>query len=153
MAIDHAKVLNFTDALEATRMALGTKGFRAADEALVKELGAMVVADGPSATHAPSLDRLRLRIASGGDDCTTLFEIAGLAGLADGAAIEGDAADKVAALKFLRHVYPGSLRGGQQLWIARRAPRPRTRRARCWCAAGSAIKAPATTTSNASRRS
>jgi hypothetical protein len=59
MTIDHSRILNFSDALEATRVALSASGFNTSDEALISALAAVVAADGPRGTAARGLEFLR----------------------------------------------------------------------------------------------
>jgi hypothetical protein len=126
MTIDHQRILNLSDALEATRAALEAGGFNASEEALVSSLASLVAADGPRSTAARSLEYLRVHLAgSGSDECSTFLAMlsdahdgALRAGAAKAETIEGATASKVAALKFLRHIYLANLRGAQQLWIA-----------------------------------
>jgi hypothetical protein len=119
VTVDHSKVANFSDAFEAARVALASKGFRADDEMLVKQLKSAFGTEGLSGTAAPSLDRLRTRVGAGGkDEGVNLFEVAGQAAVPGTTALETTVVDKVSALKLLRHLYLGNLRGSQQLWIA-----------------------------------
>jgi len=113
------QISTFSDVLDAARAALAMAGFAVADEALITELLALVAADGPNPANAPGLERLRWRLAEGTEDeCTKYLEIADHKARSDSEAIEGSLADKIAALKLLRHFYLANLRGGQQLWIA-----------------------------------
>ncbi|HEX6239462.1 MAG TPA: M35 family metallo-endopeptidase, partial [Polyangiales bacterium] len=73
----------------------------------------------PRSTAARSLDYLRLHLAGAGkDECSTFLSMAGETAMDDASAVEGATANKVAALKLMRHLYLANLRGGQQLWIA-----------------------------------
>src|SRR5690606_1816611 len=93
MALDHQRIQNFSDALDAARLALRAGGFNANDEALVNALASVLSADGPQSTAAHSLNYLRLHLAgSGSDECSTLLEMAGEDTRSDADTIEGSTA-------------------------------------------------------------
>lgn len=117
--------LLFADAHAAARTALASNKFSSDKDwqALVKEAGKLVSADGFDPGRAALVDDLRKKVtkaaAKGTSEAASLFDAVGaaLSTTGTGVAVSEDVAKRLGTLKLLRHTYLLKRFGGHRVWL------------------------------------